>query len=68
MRERLARTQASQIQIIILGPEGIEGAITQTGCDCKPTGVGADRSLVIVMALISSWGRKVGGADLVVLR
>jgi P-type Cu2+ transporter len=23
-----------------IGPEDIEGAITQTGCDCKPTGVG----------------------------
>ena len=25
-----------------IGPEGIEGAITQTGCDCKPTDVGEE--------------------------
>src|SRR5215211_975422 len=25
-----------------MGPEDIEGAITRTGCDCKPTGVGEE--------------------------
>jgi len=25
-----------------IGPEDIEGAITQTGCDCEPTGVGEE--------------------------
>src|SRR5918993_427509 len=25
-----------------IGPKGIEGVITQTGCDCKPTGVGEE--------------------------
>ena len=25
-----------------IGPEDIEGAITQTGCDCKPTEVGEE--------------------------
>jgi Cu2+-exporting ATPase len=25
-----------------IGPEAIEGAITRTGCDCKPTGVGEE--------------------------
>ena len=25
-----------------IGPEAIEGTITQTGCDCKPTGVGEE--------------------------